>query len=474
MRLIKNALSKIKEMLEKAKSIEVPGFIEWILFGLIAVFIFTCFIYWDIFVTTTHTVNYIESIFHGKILDLYKANYNFIVDGSVSSVSYDIPIYFLFIIWDLPLWIAKHFFNVNIMTNFFCMLWMKGILILFLYLSSRVIKNICEEIGIKKSNIKWAILIFVSSPIVFSSLFILSQYDIITIYFMLLGILAYTRKDENKFLFWFAVAIPMKLFALFVFIPLLLLEEKRVLNIITKFLTSLSLLVGFRLVATMMPYYSESTSGFHNYMTDKLLNSSVLKINSGYASLFIVAYVIICVFCYMKQLKSKDDFNKYAIYIPFVVFSAFFTFVNFHPYWIIYLTPFFTLILFKNGKYFKVNMLIDIAFNIASLFTITNNYTACFGAKQVDGMLISKIFGAQNLNRVKYESLSNVYAAFQLKKYLPAFYGVFLAALICMVIINLPKFNDKNQKIEIERSAVILRMLIIMPFALLLIYCYFS
>ena len=119
MRLIKEAFSKIKSIIEKWKSIEVPTFVEWTLFGLIAVFIFACFIYWDIFVTTTHTTNLISLIFQGKVFEFYKFNYGLLVKGEETIVCYDLPIYIPFIIWDFPIWVFQRFFNLDIMGFFF-------------------------------------------------------------------------------------------------------------------------------------------------------------------------------------------------------------------------------------------------------------------------------------------------------------------------------------------------------------------
>lgn len=471
-------MSRIKDNFKRLKNIinetEGPDYVCWTIFVVIALFIFISFAYWDILVTTSHTTNFIEVISSGRISDFYIVNYNLPIKGISSMVCYDLPIYLIFMVWDFPLWVLKHFYSVNIIDNFWCLLWMKGILILFLYLCSMIIKKICQEVGFSKENIRWTMFIFVSSPLIFSSVFILCQYDIIPMFFMLLGILAYIRDDQKKFLLWFSIAIPMKILPLFVFIPLLLLKEKRVLQIIGKCFVTLLCLIVFRIIAMSMPYYDLSTKSFNNHMISRLFSTSTLKVSVGTASLFVAAYAIICVYCYIKELKNKKELYQYSMYIPFAVFNVFFLFVYFNPYWLVYLTPFFAFLLFNNSKYFKANLLIEIVFNFVVLFIITNFYTWCFGAKELNGMLISKIFGTREMASLEYRNVGSIYSKLGLNQYLNAFYGLFLALSLCLLVVNSPLLNKKKGNIEIERSTILFRALLIMFFAFLMICCYFS
>ena len=100
---IKNKFQETNEVTKK----------DWLIYGLVAIFLFTCFVYWDMFATTLHTTNFIEVISQGKFLDFYKINYQFDVNGIISTACYEIPIYFIFMIWDLPLWVLQHFLNIN-------------------------------------------------------------------------------------------------------------------------------------------------------------------------------------------------------------------------------------------------------------------------------------------------------------------------------------------------------------------------
>ena len=454
------------------KSTEKPNKWDWIIFGIVALFIILCFAYWDVFVTTAHTINYIDAISKGHFFDLYKVNYNLIIDGVYTTVCYDIIIYFILMIWYFPLWIFTKIFSLNIINNFFSILWMKGIFVLFIFLCCKVIKKICIELDIKQNLIKWVILFFVSTPMLLTATLLLCQCDIIPIFFMLLGIYYYLKKQDLKFILFFAIAIPMKLFPLLVFIPLLLLREKKISKILLYTLVAVSLLTVLRVGEAMMPLYYESTEGFKVYMFDKLFNSALFETGYGRATIFIALYTLLCIYCYAKNI-TEAEIKRYVIYIPFLVFLSFLTFVCYHPYWIIYLVPFSSIILFQNAKYFKVNTIVEAFYNLFTLIILSKYSYLCFTAKNVDKMLIPKIFGKRNLTTLKYSYIGALYDKLELSKYFPAVLGISLALAIALAVINFPRKDSDTEEIKVERSLVWLRTSIIIPFAVLLIYCYY-
>ena len=204
----------------------------WSSLALIIVVLFFCFAYSDILITTKDSLNLWQILFNGHPLEFYSINYGLVVDKFLpvaTKVCYEIPIFIIFAIWNFPLWIAQSVFHVSITSSLLCMIWLKSILVVFLALCVWVIKKICVEIKIDNKHISWVIFAFISSPLLLISLFIMSQYDIIAIFFMLLGIWMYIRGNIKWFVIWFSIAILLKLFALFIFIPLILLSNKKIL-----------------------------------------------------------------------------------------------------------------------------------------------------------------------------------------------------------------------------------------------------
>lgn len=84
--------------------------------------------------------------------------------------------------------------------------------------------------GEKKAKLcKFAFLVF---PIGVFSQFIFSQYDIFTVFFMVLGLYFYVRGGLWKFALSFGVAATFKYHALLFFLILLVLREKKIRNLI--------------------------------------------------------------------------------------------------------------------------------------------------------------------------------------------------------------------------------------------------
>lgn len=75
-----------------------------------------------------------------------------------------------------------------------------------------------------------AILLFVSNILVVLPVFHIAQTDVIYLFFMLKGTKAYIKDDTKGFVLWYAIANSIKFIPLFVFIPLVLFKEKRILE----------------------------------------------------------------------------------------------------------------------------------------------------------------------------------------------------------------------------------------------------
>lgn len=461
----------MKKIMEKFKNTENVSKLDWSLFAIIAGFLFFCFIYNDILYTAVHSNNMFSAVLDGHFLDMYKVNYGAEICEVLINACYDLPIYIIFMIWNIPVWIAQNLFNIEVTSNFLSIIWIKTLLIVFLGASIFVIKKICKELKIKDNLIKWVILIFLSSPLVFSSLFMISQYDIITIFFMLLGIYSYIRGDYKKFILWFAIAIPLKLFALFVFIPLVLLKQKQIFKIIANLAGGCSIFIISRIISTCMPYFTESSANFNEEMLTRLLTTSTLHINLGPASIFLIAYLFICIYCYIKNINDTDELNKYSIYIPFVTFLSMFLFVNCHPYWLIYTTPFFAILIFMKPEYFKVNLILDIGMSISALVSQIITYFWCFSSNQINNMLLPLLFG--NIEK-KAVTISEMLAHLEINKYMPAVLAIYFATVVGMIVINKPeKEKATKSTIKVERSIIWSRMLLIVPVAVAIIIGYY-
>lgn len=99
---------------------------------------------------------------------------------------------------------------------------------IFLFLTLWILEKILKDFGFSKEKCRFAQFMVASSMMTVLPVIAISQIDIITVFLMLVGIREYLRTDRVtwKFLLVFSFAASLKIFALFVFIPLVLLREK--------------------------------------------------------------------------------------------------------------------------------------------------------------------------------------------------------------------------------------------------------
>jgi Gpi18-like mannosyltransferase len=188
----------------------------------------------DLFHTSSSSYAYLN----GHITDFYDYNKP-LVDGN----DYLPIIYAIFAIWNLPLKLFGLTHNVaatGVMLSIPELIWTKLLLVIFYFASAFVIYKISKQITNNVDNSKIVSIIFATSPIAIFAVFIFGQYDIIGVFFTMLGFYYYVKNDYLKFSIFFSFAISLKFFPLLIFIPLILLVEKRILHILKYGIISLS------------------------------------------------------------------------------------------------------------------------------------------------------------------------------------------------------------------------------------------
>ncbi len=446
---------------KKFKNSTTPNKLDWIILAIFCTILFSSHIYWDLIITTKHGVNFWYALEQGKLLNFYSFN----IDAAPSnplfpaaSAAYDFIIYVVFAIWNFPLWVLERFFDVNIFTSIPCLLWAKAILLPFLTATASVLYKTCTELKISTNHAKWAIYIFISSGFVFSSLFLIGQYDIISIFISMLGLLMYIKGNNKRFVLLFAIAISFKLFALLIFIPLVLLKEKRIIRIMVYGLTAISLTVIQKAVFLLDQAMGSAQEFSSQLIASKLFNNQ-LEIGLEVIYIYVFAFVGLCIFCYAKNLEDQDEANKFSIYIPFASMALLFIFTPAYPYWIILMTPYFPILLFLNTRHFKLNLLLDTILSASMIIAYSVIYFWCYGIKTIEPMLMPRIFGAVSTLE-KPLSANDLYL-----KILPSsgpsiLITIFTVCLIAVLVINFPKKVVNTTEVVIERSVIWARLLV--------------
>ena len=319
----------------KESLVDKKRLIAYILYISLLAFCFLILQQGDLFHTSTSSYAYLQ----GHFTDFY--DYNKIIVGGND---YYALIYIIFAIWNIPLKIFGLMHNTanGITLNPIELFWAKSLIVIFFFATAYIIYKIAKLITEENNNkAKWIAAIFATSPIAIFAVFIFGQYDIIGSFFTMVGVYYFLKKDYLKFSIAFSLAISLKFFPLIVFIPLLLLSNKKLLDIIKYGIvgllaTILQIAMYINNDAFKKEFFSLATTKMSQVQT---LNISFLN-NSPY---LVIGFCIICIYAYIKEPKDDKDKSKITIYLCLTSYSLMFSTIFWHPQWLIILMPFFAL-----------------------------------------------------------------------------------------------------------------------------------
>lgn len=327
----------------------------------ILVFCFLVFQQADLFHTAISSYAYLN----GHMLDFYDFNKLHL------EYNHYLPmIYVFFAIWNIPLSILGltspangsnfAFESLIFPSSAIEIIWWKLLLVLFfcgsVYLVSAISKKINHLLVNKTFS---ASTLFATSPFVVFSVFLLGGYDIISVFFTLLGILFYLKQDKLKFSIFFSIAISLKFFAAIIFLPLLLMVEKNLFKLIGWGLLASSFTLLQILIYIQHPVFLNEVflMVFHKTQSHSILKT-ILKLS------VVFLYILFCSYVYFKKIKDLNEFYKYAVFSPLLAYSLMFVAVSWHPQWIIIMCPFLAL----SFKYIKQRRMLLILEAVAMIF----------------------------------------------------------------------------------------------------------
>ncbi|MDO4622188.1 MAG: hypothetical protein Q4B22_04470 [Eubacteriales bacterium] len=312
---------------------------DLVLLAVIALFCFISYIHVD----TLYTGNRSWIYYHG-IGGFYDHVHEWTQDYGAN---YMPTTFGLFAIWNLPLKLLGLSEPPGIAVfNLYYAYWYKLLSLLFYGGSAWMLRKTAKVMGMGERKASVAAYAFMTTPFCFYSQFIFAQYDIITVFFVILGLYYYYRnegKDMYLFSLWFGVAVTCKYFAVVPFVAMLVLREKRVQHIF-KYL----LVMAFPFLAELAVYYPSanfraSVLGFNalNYVSVGNFDTGVASIS--YTKLICVVIVLWAYFVYPK---SKKEETAWSLYLSSGICFGIFAFSKWHPQWLIFMTPFWVLGMF--------------------------------------------------------------------------------------------------------------------------------
>lgn len=462
---------KDKSIIEK-----LPNKLDWIILFFAMALIYCSYTYYDIVVTTRHSMNFWTLIFQGRPLDFYSYNMN-VGSGNIfyyapTAAIYDFSIYLVFAIFDLPLWILENFAKIDVMNNFACLLWMKVPLIIGIWVSAKLVGKIYKLHCKDKVIYFWLIFTYLSSLLLFSSVLQVSQYDIISLCFILAGVFYYLKNDYKKFLMYFALAVSFKYFAIFVFLPLIVMKNKLIWKIVRDIIIGSSISIFWKVIFLFGNNVSGNKVDIYHIQMSKLIGIFRHVFDAGRYpfSIFVVMYFAILVYCYITKFSDiLDNLYMQTIFVCFLVYGAFCTFATVTSYWIILLVPFMILITFNNIGFLKINLYLEIVFSASMFFCEIVDGLVRDTSYLLNSMLWGVVTGNNHSYNSRFELGINkilLYTGSGLPNSIPAIFIVFssitVGAIICLAYLNRPSNTSQCNENEavIDKNQIRSRLFI--------------
>jgi hypothetical protein len=303
-----------------------------VVFGVSTAFSFFFFVQPDLW----HTVVSSYAYYHGHIGDFYDYG-----EATIGRPAYLPSIYWIFALWMAPIALigavnprVDNSIVMGPIEHFWARLLLLLVFAATFYLVSAIAKHAFPANEVAQRIARTGYLL---SPLVGFAVFTFGQYDIIGVFFTLLGVLMYFRRNSFWFVFWFSIAITFKYFAAFLFIPLALFYFKRPLKI------ALALLGGVAFTAIEFLIYWSSPA-FRIGAVQIAEGKATSPLQNPLQVLMGVLFLALCLTAFLYG-RRRDDLARPLILIWIAAYPIMLLAVTWHPQWTVLLAPGFALAL---------------------------------------------------------------------------------------------------------------------------------
>ena len=429
----------------------------------------------DMKISMTHADELITSVLNGEWF--YERTYQHAItegylwrSAELSGAIYNIVIYITMAIWALPLYVISHVFQFpphryTELLN----LWGRFMVILTSIVSAWQISKLHKELNSNKQQVKTDLdirYLFLSSPIVLFSVIVFNQYDILSVLITIIALRLYYKNRMIAFSLVISLAICFKLFAILIFVPLLLLREKRFLRLLGYFSIGISLYALTTAFSTIFdPGYSltqKMMSKVYNY--GDWVYATAFPGGLSNASIFIVSYFLLCLAAYLHHGEQRDQktTDSMPLWFGCAAYMLFFAFVSWHPQWVIILVPFITLLITEVNDS-EIILILETVLNISFLLLFMNNWG---GISIVGETLFVRLL---HPNKVVHVNMLNVLLD-QIGIGNVAFMSLLIVAMVGFMVLMRRSIQGKKLNIGKKESPVLRTVLISCRSCILFIY----
>lgn len=325
-------MTKLKRLISDPRTAKAGRALYFVL-----LFCFTAaFVHTDLMETANHSYLLLDSIFSGRFLHFYT---DVIAHGNdlyyINAAYYNITTYALFAVWELPVWLFNRVFSLAV-NEPALWLWAKllcaGLLPACAWQMERLVS---VSLG-GRDTAKRAAWLFLLSPIPFL-LASFGFYDLPAVFLMLAALCCYVKDDMKGFCLLMGCSALFKIFALLLFVPLLLLARKKLVREWIPF--GLLAVTPYALTSLLFMGRTGVVNNFLDLIIQRFFEFSI-----GFVPLLAASIALLSVWCYLRPVpKTPEERLRAAASCGLAVFGAILLFMVWHTQWAIYLFPFYIL-----------------------------------------------------------------------------------------------------------------------------------
>lgn len=428
------------------KSLADRSNIRWAaLIVVFLIFFSTTLFYPDTMATNGHALLLLDCIADGRFFDFYTESAAYANNTWGFPANYLLPIYVIFAIWDLPIWLL---IQIGVLGEMPVagVIWSKFLVaaawvgcVVFVY-------RLLSDSGNAKKGF-WTFFLC-SSPIFFltpTSGF----YDSIELFFGLWGF--YRIFKDNRLsigtLFIFSLSISVKLVLLFPIFLWVLVFEKRFLYLLrdVAILASVSIVS----VALFYPSFFQVAGPRSEALLEERFLSLTFSADIYPCSVFFLGFFVLCIFAYCIRKPATND--AFVGEMGWMSVAYFFIFIiclqPVQSQWTTLAIPFIALLMSSNNASRRLNIIAITIWEIALLVILSMRFDVVFFAPSLfDHMALSHL-GHLDLFTQETVTLKVIFEHFGLIKYMPAVMALFIASSGFLLINNLPPSWVKSRKL---------------------------
>jgi hypothetical protein len=340
---------------------------DWVLAAVSLGVCFVLFYHGDLYVTGFSALNYL----YGSPLAFYENSKVFVGDGtSMLGTGYLPPIYVLFALVLFPLK------ALGVITGPEQFSWegiylLKAFLTAVYLISGYVFYRLTGFYSDNQAWRKYATAVFLTSPMVIFTQFIFSQIEIIYVVLTMVGFCLILKRQVLRAALVFSLAITFKSFPALVFLPLLLLVEKRFLQLAAAALILVLPTLGLQMMYGGSPAFVE---GVLNNGAQGRIYVAGVDLGAWRILFFFAAFSVLCGWSYLST-AAPGRLPGRAAYVFLAGSILPLLFVNWHPQWLMFVMPAIVLTSMVDARWekFLVLDLAGMAFFVAATVTFFRN-----------------------------------------------------------------------------------------------------